>query len=143
MQLIGPYVKTFVVNVTKALNAVLCGFFMVLVNSMVGSSGSLLNLFFIKSPLTKFEIIATKSATQVIAHSIKIAFYSKLTLEGLATGEYYFLTILALITLAGGYIGKAIVKNMTENNFKSYSGYIISIFGILFIGQGIYLLINN
>lgn len=144
MILVGPHLKIININVTSPRGAFLCGLLIVIVNTFVGVSGPLLNMFFLKSSLNRHQIIATKSFTQTTVHIFKVIFYSSI-LTSTQTGmdwmiENPILIYLCIITFFGGWIGKKVVNQMSEKSFKLYGNYIISIFGLIFIGQGLYLL---
>jgi uncharacterized membrane protein YfcA len=45
-------------------------------NIVAGAAGPLLDIFFVRTALSRHEIVATKAATQVFSHLAKIAFYA-------------------------------------------------------------------
>jgi len=142
--LFGPFLSFAHINVQTPLGALFCGLFVSWINTLAGVSGPLLNMFFLKSGLSKFQVIATKSATQCVAHVIKIVFYMGLlsSLERVSFKEIHpFLFLLCLLTFFGGWIGHAIVSRMSEAGFRKYGFRIISLFGAFFTLQGLYLLI--
>lgn len=142
--LFGPYLKFIHIDVTKTWGAILCGVVISWLNTLVGATGPLLNMFFLKSRLGKFEVIATKSATQSVAHVIKVLFYTGLfsEMKNFPIHEATTLLVfLSALTFAGGWIGKLIVNRMSEDGFRRYGYWIISAFGLVFTIQGFYLLL--
>lgn len=142
--LFGPYLRFVHIDVTKDWGAVACGLFISWLNSLVGATGPLLNMFFLKSRLSRYEVIATKSATQSVAHLIKIVFYAGFFSQ-MADFPLHevslFLAFLCALTFLGGWLGQFIVRRMSEDVFRRYGYWIISSFGLVFTLQGIYLLL--
>lgn len=141
--LFGPYFRFIHIDVTTPFGGIFCGLVVSWLNTLAGASGPLLNMFFMKSSLTRQEVVATKSATQTLAHVIKVLFYSGVVgaMTTVPWGEFDFvLVFLCALTFLGGWIGKGIMERMSEENFRRYGFLIISIFGLLFIIQGVYLL---
>lgn len=142
LTLVGPYLHFIHINVNKASGALLCGVLLSWLNVLAGASGPLSNMFFLKSGLSRFQLIATKSATQSVAHIIKVLFYagifSSMKETSLNQGGLLLL-ILSALTFVGGWIGKWIVEKISEDNFRRYGFWVISLFGAGFTLQGIYL----
>ena len=63
------------VDASRPGQALLAGFIVTCVNLTAGVAGPLLDVFFVRTALTRHEIVATKAATQVFSHIMKIAVY--------------------------------------------------------------------
>lgn len=141
--LFGPYLKFVKLDVRTPLGAISCGILVSWLNTLVGASGPLLNMFFLKSNLNRFQVIATKSATQTIAHFIKVLFYTGIfsAMKEVSLNEAsLFLVFLSSLTFLGGWLGKKVLHRMSEEAFRRYGFLIISGFGAIFTLQGLYLL---
>jgi hypothetical protein len=68
--------KLVEINVERRFQAEFCGFLVQTLNTLSGVAGPLLDLFFVKTELTRQTVVATKAATQVMAHAVKIAFWA-------------------------------------------------------------------
>ena len=62
-------------SVERPLQAEICGFGVQVLNTLAGVAGPLLDIFFIKTQLARQRVVATKAATQVLAHAVKIVFW--------------------------------------------------------------------
>ena len=67
--------KAVEMNVERRWQAEICGFLVQALNTIAGVAGPLLDLFFVKTLLPRQTVVATKAATQVMAHAVKIAFW--------------------------------------------------------------------
>src|SRR3954469_17967709 len=59
----------------KPSQALLCGLSVTGVNLTAGVAGPFLDIFFVRTSLTRHQIVATKAATQVFSHLMKIIVY--------------------------------------------------------------------
>jgi uncharacterized protein len=75
LTLFGPHLKFVNFDITSKLGALVSGVIISWLNTLIGATGPILNMFFLKSDLSRFEVIATKSAIQTVAHVIKVVFY--------------------------------------------------------------------
>ena len=75
-------------DASKPHHAFICGFLGGGVNLAVGVAGPTIDMFFIRTPMDRRTIIATKAAAQVVNHTAKIVFYWQATtvLTGLEWG---------------------------------------------------------
>ena len=62
-------------DAAKTPHALISGFLVTLVNLTAGVAGPLLDIFFVRTALTRHQIVATKAATQVFSHLAKILVY--------------------------------------------------------------------
>ncbi|MEL7232646.1 MAG: TSUP family transporter, partial [Pseudomonadota bacterium] len=63
-------------DIQRPAHAVLAGFGVQGLNTLAGVAGPLLDLFFVRTQMTRQQIVATKSVTQALSHAIKIGFWT-------------------------------------------------------------------
>lgn len=85
-------------------------------NPIVGSTGPLMAPFYLRDDLTKEQIIATKAATQMIGHLLKIPAFLVLGFDYLKYSP--LLAGMVLGVIVGTRIGIKILKDIKENNFR-------------------------
>ena len=138
------------INVERRFQAELCGFLVQTLNTIAGVAGPLLDLFFVKSQLPRQAVVATKAITQVMAHAVKIAFWGwpLLTLLTAPTGDTMVglppLWVFALViplSLAGTWLGGLILDRMTDANFRTWTKWIVTATGAVYLSQGVSLLL--
>jgi uncharacterized membrane protein YfcA len=131
-------------DANKPVHALLGGFVVTSLNLLAGVAGPLLDVFFVRTDLTRKEIVATKAATQVFSHLMKIAVYGA-PLLALSTGGLPPLWVLAIcvgLSFAGAVLGGKILERMTDLNFKRYTRWIVTALGIFYFAQGVTLLLQ-
>jgi uncharacterized protein len=125
--------------------AFLSGLMVTGLNLTAGVAGPLLDIFFIRTELTRHAIVATKAATQVFAHLAKILVYGAPLLLTPSEGMPPIWLFAAAIPLsvAGTWVGGQILERMSDVNFKRWTRYIVTAIGGLYLIQAAQLLLRG
>ena len=133
------------INVEKPLQAEICGFLVQTLNTLAGVAGPLLDLFFVKTELTRQTVVATKAATQVMAHAVKIGFWGLPLLNAMTVADaqaeaafpplWAFAAIVPL-SLLGTWAGGLVLDRMTDANFRTWTKWIVTATGAVYLAQG-------
>jgi uncharacterized membrane protein YfcA len=139
--------KAVEINVERRGQAELCGFLVQTLNTIAGVAGPLLDLFFVKTRLPRQTVVATKAATQVMAHAVKIAFWG-LPLIGMlqstkqqAAAGFPPIWVLALViplSLTGTWLGGRVLDRMTDISFREWTKWIVTVTGVVYLARGFY-----
>jgi uncharacterized membrane protein YfcA len=127
----------------KPAQAVVCGVAVTGVNLTAGVAGPLLDIFFVRTSLTRHQIVATKAATQVFSHLMKIVVYGAPLIasggQGMPPAWVFVLAVpLAMLgTVAGGYV----LDRLSDVNFKRYLRLIVTAIGVVYMVQAVRLYI--
>ncbi len=130
-------------DVVKPRNAFLCGLLVTAINIPVGVAGPILDLFFVKSSMTRHEIVGTKAITQTLAHFGKILYYGSFSwrLGGSSSFELeYWMTGLPIAAICGTRLGKFVLDRMQDHQFKWAARVLIGIIGFGFLLKGLWML---
>ena len=127
-------------DIERPVVATICGFLVTATQLVAGASGPVLDVFYVKSRLTRHQVLATKSVTQTSSHVIKLGYY--LTVVGLTVDLSFWVYMLVIAAAsAGNSVGKSLVAKIDDVQFR-YAGRIITLnMGALFLGNGIWLLV--
>jgi len=106
-------------------------------NLTAGVAGPLLDIFFVRTELTRHAIVATKAATQVFAHLAKILVYGTSLLAGKQVGmPPLWVFVLAIpLSMFGTVVGGWILNRMSDVNFKRWTRWIVTAVGISYLIQ--------
>ncbi|WP_084422074.1 TSUP family transporter [Henriciella litoralis] len=126
-------------------------------NTLAGVSGPLLDLMFVRTDMTRQAIVATKSATQVLAHIVKIAFWitpillaTGFSLEGLLglgvagasaagnVGSWPPLGLLVFaipLSMTGTWLGGLVLDRMDDVNFKRWMRWLVTVIGAVYLAR--------
>jgi uncharacterized protein len=105
---------------------------------LAGASGPVLDIFYVKSSLTRHEILGTKAVTQTLGHIIKLAYYSVFLVTVSQEIPLWVFPAVVVAALAGNWIGKGVIERITDHQFKSAGRYVILVIGFIYVCKGIY-----
>jgi len=109
-------------------------------NLSAGVAGPALDFFYVKTSLNRKEIVATKAVTMFVSHLIKIVYFGLplIATTGLATLPPIWVFIAAVpCIILGTYIGTRILHRLSDIHFKSYTKYLVTIVGIIYLWRGL------
>lgn len=122
-------------DASRPPQALLAGLLVTGLNLSAGVAGPLLDIFFVRTALTRHQIVATKAATQVFSHLAKITVYGIPLLAsdeaGLPPGWVFAAAIpLSMLgTTAGGWVPNRI----SDRSFKRWTAWIVTVMGALYL----------
>jgi uncharacterized membrane protein YfcA len=106
---------------------------------LTGVTGPLLDTMFLRSPLERRQIIATKAACQVFGHGFKLLYFGVLT-EQAGQVEPWFLAIAVASSMIGTSLGKFLLERLSEAQFRAWSHRLITALASYYVGYGLVLL---
>lgn len=133
--------RWFALDARKPEHAFASGLLVTGTNLLAGVAGPLLDIFFVRTTLTRHHIVATKAFTQVFAHLAKVVVYGLPAILGAVGVEPPWLAIAVAIpfTLAGTRIGKILLDRMSDGGFLAWSRWIVTAIGLVYFARGIML----
>jgi uncharacterized membrane protein YfcA len=128
----------------KPAQALVCGAAVTGVNLTAGVAGPLLDIFFVRTSLTRHAIVATKAATQVFSHLMKIVVYgAPLWLSGGKGMPPAWVFALAVpLAMAGTVAGGYVLDRLSDVNFKRYLRLIVTAIGVVYMVQAVRLYVS-
>ena len=126
-------------DASKPHHAFLCGLLGGGLNLAVGASGPTVDIFFIRTAMDRRKIIATKAATQVISHASKVVFYGGLA-TAMGGNDWLLVVIAAPFAVAGTNLGYHILQRMSDDGFRAWTRWVVTVIGLFYLGRGILLL---
>ena len=127
-------------DASKPHHAFICGFLGGGINLAVGVAGPTIDMFFIRTPMDRRTIIATKAAAQVVNHAGKVLFYWNATMV-LTGWEWGAVALAAPFAVLGTSAGYWVLQRLTDANFKSWTRLLVTAIGIYYLIRGLTLLI--
>lgn len=132
-------------DAARPRQGVLAGIVTTGVNLVAGVSGPLVDIFFVRTDLTRHAIVATKAATQVFAHLAKIVVYGAPLLAGAKVGmpPWWFFALGVPLSMLGNAIGGRVLEKMSDVNFKRWARWVITAVGVIYLIQAAQLLLRG
>lgn len=125
----------FAADASRPAHALASGFAAAVLNLTAGVSGPLIDTVFVRTGLTRHEIVATKAAIQSLNHISKIAVYG-LMLDAAATEAMPSASLFALaipMSILGTTAGGWVLDRLTDANFRRWTAWIVSAIGLFYL----------
>lgn len=122
-------------------DAVRCGLSVGLLHLSAGVSGPVLDLFFLDTPLDRHQVVATKAATQSLAHGAKLVYFSLAPGDGAAVLRPELVAAVWLASLLGTLLGKQLLGRMSEASFRRAGTLLVRGAGLVYLTRGLLLLV--
>ena len=139
----------FHLDAARPWHARASGFLVTALNLSAGVAGPLLDIFFVRTELTRHQIVATKAATQVLSHLAKIIVYGLIladatrgldSVAGAMPPLWFFLMALPLSAL-GTVAGGRILDRFSDAGFRRATAWIVTLIGLAYLVRSLDLLI--
>lgn len=132
-------------DAAKPTHALTSGFLVTGLNLTAGVAGPLLDIFFVRTALTRHEIVATKAATQVFSHLAKVLVYGA-PLLATSTRDMpppWLFALAIPLSMAGTVVGGRILDRMSDVNFKRWTRWLVTGIGLLYLAQAAQLFLRH
>jgi len=106
---------------------------------VTGVTGPLLDTMFLRSPLERKQIIATKAACQLFSHGFKLFYFGAL-IDQVGKVEPWFLAIAVASSMIGTSLGRLLLERMSDAQFRLWSNRLITALASYYVGYGLVLL---
>ena len=111
-------------DMSRPATAFLCGILVTAAQLVAGASGPLLDLFYLRSPLSRHQIVASKAVTQTLGHVLKLSYYGAL-LDAEQHLPLWFFAAAMAAAVAGTRIGTWLLDHVPDGLFRRASAGII------------------
>jgi uncharacterized membrane protein YfcA len=124
-------------DAARPLDAGLCGLSVTGLNLAAGVAGPMLDVFFVRTAMTRHEIVATKASTQVFSHLAKVAVYGgpMLSLGAPGMPPLWFFLAAAPLSIGGAVVGGWILDRLTDAHFREWTRWIVTGIGGVYLVQ--------
>jgi len=106
---------------------------------LTGVTGPLLDTMFLRSPLERRQIIATKASCQVFGHAFKLIYFGAVIDQG-GSAEPWLLALAVVSSMIGTSLGKQILERLSDLQFLTWSNRIVTTIATYYVGYGLVLL---
>ena len=121
----------------RPAQALLCGLSVTGVNLTAGVAGPFLDIFFVRTSLTRHQIVATKAASQVFSHTMKIIVYGAplLAVQGKGMPPLWVFALAIPLSMAGTALGGILLNRLSDVDFKRYLRGILTVIALIYLLQ--------
>ena len=129
-------------NVERRGHSTACGAICTTLSLTAGVSGPILDVFFIRSNMTRHAVVATKAATQSLSHILKIVYFGAfIAVEGGSVHPVLAAGMVAL-ALAGTSMSRRVLERMDDRAFRFWTRWTVMALGLFYLGSGAVMLVR-
>jgi uncharacterized membrane protein YfcA len=129
-------------NVERPWHPFLCGMVCSVLSLTAGISGPILDVFFVRSKMTRHAVVATKATTQCLAHILKIAYFGGIVVvEGGAVNPW-LAAMMVLLAVAGTSLSRQVLERITDASFRLWTRWTVMTIGSVYLASGVMSLVK-
>lgn len=127
-------------DIQRPAHAYVAGVAVQSLNTLAGVAGPLLDIFFVRTEMTRQQVVATKSISQGLSHLIKVGFWSVPVISAAGLGALpplWFFAVAIPIAMAGTWVGGLVLARMTDFNFRRWMRWLVTAIGAVMLARGL------
>ncbi|HYC36924.1 MAG TPA: sulfite exporter TauE/SafE family protein [Usitatibacter sp.] len=129
-------------NVERRGHSFSCGAICSALSLTAGVSGPLLDVFFVRSRMSRQVVVATKAMTQSLSHLTKIVYFGGIAAIGGGNVEPWIGAMMVALAVTGTTLSRRVLERMNDASFRQWTRWTVMTLGMLYLGQGLYLLLR-
>jgi len=136
---------SFTLDAARPQHAFLSGLAVTGLNLTAGVAGPLLDIFFVRTELSRHAIVATKAATQVFSHLAKIVVFGAPLLadDGTTLPAPWVFAVAVPLSMVGTVAGGWILDRMSDVRFRDTTRWIVTAIGVTYLVRAAQLMITG
>ena len=103
-------------------------------------SGPILDIFFVRSKMTRHAVVATKAMTQSLSHLMKIGYFGGILTVGRGQVEPAIGVMMVVLALVGTTLSTRVLEKMNDTSFRMWTRRVVMTIGTFYLASGILLL---
>jgi uncharacterized membrane protein YfcA len=129
-------------NVERRGHPFACGVICSVLSLMAGVSGPILDVFFVRSKMTRHAVVATKAMTQSFTHMLKIAYFGGIVTTSRGTIDPWLAATMIALALAGTSVSRGVLERMNDKAFRAATRWTVMGVGLFYLGSGVMMLLR-
>jgi uncharacterized membrane protein YfcA len=129
-------------NVERRGHASICGLVCMILNLTAGVSGPILDIFFVRSKMTRHQVVATKAMTQSLSHLMKIAYFGGILSVGRGLVEPWLGAMMVTLAFVGTQLSARVLEKMNDASFRVWTRRVVMTIGVFYLASGVLLLLE-
>lgn len=127
-------------NVERRGHPFSCGIICTALSLTAGVSGPILDVFFVRSKMSRHAVVATKAMTQSLGHTLKILYFGAFVAVEGGVVEPWLAAMMVVLAFAGTSFSRRFLERMDDQSFRFWTRWTVMALGIFYLGSGFVLL---
>jgi len=132
--------EKLVLDVQRRGHPVLCGVVCTGLQLVAGVSGTILDVFFVRSKMDRRAVVATKASIQSLGHVIKITYFGGLV--GAAQRgsiDFWLGALMVALAITGTTLSRRVLERLTDASFRQWTRWAVMSTGVFYLASGAWL----
>jgi uncharacterized membrane protein YfcA len=129
-------------NVERRGHSSACGAVCAVLSLTAGVSGPILDVFFVRSKMTRHAVVATKATTQSLSHLLKIAYFGGVLAVGRGLVEPWLGLMMVALAFGGTTLSTRVLERMNDASFRLWTRRVVMAIGLAYLASGTLLLLE-
>jgi uncharacterized membrane protein YfcA len=129
-------------NVERRGHPFACGVVCSTLSLTAGVSGPILDVFFVRSKMTRQAVVATKAMTQSFSHLQKIVYFGAIAASARSAMEPWLAVMVVVLAFAGTTMSRGVLERMNDASFRLWTRWTVMTLGVFYIANGAWLLLR-
>ena len=130
-------------NVERRGHAFACGIICSALSLTSGVSGPILDVFFVRSKMTRQRVVASKAMTQSFSHLLKIAYFGAIVATGRGTVDPWLGAMMVGLAFLGTNLSRRVLDRMNDVSFRFWTRWTVVVLGVYYVGDGVWLMFRQ
>jgi uncharacterized membrane protein YfcA len=132
--------QRFAPNIERRGQAFLAGLIGGTLQLVAGVTGPLLDIFYVRSGMTRQVNVATKSAAMVLGHVSKVAYFGLMIANpaGHDPAQWAVMAFAAAFAILGTQLSRRLLDKMSDKQFYYWTRRVILALGAVYVAQGVW-----
>jgi hypothetical protein len=129
-------------NVERPWHPFACGVICLAFNLTAGIAGLLLDIFFVRSKMTRQRVVATEAATQAFSHLVKVAYFGGVVAMGADEVTPLLAATMVVLAFVGTSMSRSMLDRITDASFRQWTRWTVMTLGVMYLVGGIRLVLG-
>jgi uncharacterized protein len=124
-------------NVERRWQPFACGAVCLALSLAAGIAGPILDLFFVRSKMTRHAVVATKAITQSLSHLLKILYFGGVVAVTTEEVRPWLAATIVPLSLAGTSLSRHVLERISDTTFRRWTRWTVMTLGALYLAGGV------
>jgi len=124
-------------NVERRGHSTLCGLACLSLSLTAGVAGPILDLFFVRSRMSRHQVVATKALSQCMTHCVKIAYFGGVLAARGSEVSLGLAAAIVLVSFVGTTLSRSVLERMSDASFRRWTRWTVMSLGVMYLVSGL------
>ena len=124
-------------NVERRGHSFLCGLVCVAISLTAGIAGPILDVFFVRSKMSRHKVVATKALTQTLSHLLKILYFGGVMATRGTEVSPWLAAMMIALALLGTSLSRQVLERISDAAFRKWTRWTVMSLGVMYLFSGL------